>query len=118
MKNSATGLRFIYRPSKREGLISGWHDRKIGSRNRMERCEIDDNLKVRRIILLLVSADFLASDYCYDVELKYAMERHEKGHARVIPVILQPCDWDTSIFAKLQALPKGWKACHQLEQPQ
>jgi len=93
---------------KREGLISGWHDRKIGAGTEWKDA-IDDNLKAASIILLLVSADFLASDYCYDVELKYAMERHEQGNARVIPVILQPCDWQTSPFAKLQALPKDAK---------
>ena len=89
---------------KREGIISGWHDRKIGAGTEWKDA-IDDNLRSANIILLLVSADFLASDYCYDVELKYAMDRHEKGQARVIPVILQPCDWKTTIFAKLQALP-------------
>jgi tetratricopeptide (TPR) repeat protein len=94
---------------KREGLISGWHDRKIGAGTEWKDA-IDDNLKAASIILLLVSADFLASDYCYDVELKYAMDRHQKSQARVIPVILQPCDWNTSIFAKLQALPTNGKA--------
>jgi tetratricopeptide (TPR) repeat protein len=89
---------------KREGLISGWHDRKIGAGTEWKDA-IDDNLKAASIVLLLVSADFLASDYCYDVELKYAMERHQKGQARVIPVILRPCDWKTMSFAKLQALP-------------
>jgi hypothetical protein len=41
------------------------------------------------VILLLISADFLASDYCYDVEMKRAMERHEAGEAIVIPIILR-----------------------------
>ena len=93
---------------KREGLISGWHDRKIGAGTEWKNA-IDDHLKAASIILLLVSADFLASDYCYDVELRYAMERHQKGKARVIPVILQPCDWHTSAFASLQAVPKDGK---------
>ena len=91
-----------------EGLISGWHDRKIGAGTEWKGV-IDDHLKAASIILLLVSADFLASDYCYDIELQYAMERHDKGEARVIPVILRPCDWQTAIFAKLQALPKDAK---------
>jgi tetratricopeptide (TPR) repeat protein len=94
---------------KRDGLISGWHDRKIGAGTEWKGA-IDEHLKAADIILLLVSADFLASDYCYDIELKYAMERHHKGEARVIPVILQPCEWETAPFAKLQALPKGGKA--------
>ena len=51
-------------------------------------------------------SDFLASDYCYDVEVKRAMERHDAGEARVIPVILRPVDWKGAPFGKLQALPR------------
>lgn len=93
----------------REGLISGWHDRMITAGTEWQG-EIDENLQHARIILLLVSASFLDSDYCNDVELRYAMEHHHKGEARVIPVILKPCDWHHTVFAKLQALPKDGKA--------
>jgi len=93
----------------REGLISGWHDRMITAGTEWQG-EIDENLQHARIILLLVSASFLDSDYCNDVELRFAMERHDKGEARVIPVILKPCDWQHTVFAKLQALPKDGKA--------
>jgi tetratricopeptide (TPR) repeat protein len=93
---------------KREHLISAWHDRQITAGTEWKG-EIDDNLKSARIILLLVTANFLSSDYCNDVELRYAMKRHQKGEARVIPVILRPCDWKTAIFAKLQALPTDGK---------
>ena len=93
---------------RRQRLISEWHDRKIDAGTEWKDA-IDDHLKAASIILLLVTADFLASDYCYDVELRYAMERHQKGKARVIPVILQPCDWQTSSLAGLQALPKDGK---------
>ncbi len=71
--------------------------------------EIDQHLNSAQVILLLVSASFLASDYCYDVELKRAMERHEAGEARVIPVILRPVDWHDAPFGKLQALPRNAK---------
>ena len=54
---------------------------------------IDAHLQRAQIILLLVSADFLASDYCYDVEVQTAMARHEAGEARVIPIILRAVDW-------------------------
>jgi hypothetical protein len=54
----------------------------------------------------LVSADFLASDYCYDNEVQQAMARHDAGEARVIPVILRPVDWHSAPFGALQALPK------------
>ena len=66
-------------------------------------------LESAKIILLLVSADFLASDYCYDVELKRAMERHEAKEALVIPIILREVDWKGAPFGKLQALPKKAK---------
>ena len=50
------------------------------------------------------------SDYCYDVEMKRALERHKSGEARVIPIILRPCDWQSSPFARLQSLPRDGKA--------
>lgn len=90
---------------KHEGLIRDWHDRKIGAGKEWQG-QIDQHLNGASIILLLVSADFLASQYCWDVEVKRAVERHEAGDARVIPVILKPCDWHSAPFGKLQALPK------------
>lgn len=90
---------------KRQGLIKGWHDRKITPSSEWAG-EIDDHLNTADIILLLISADFLASDYCYDIEMKRAMQRHEEGTARVVPIILRECDWQDSPFAKLHALPK------------
>ena len=59
--------------------------------------------------MLLVSADFVASDYCYDVEMKRALERHDAGKARVIPIILRAVDWHSVPLGKLQALPKDGK---------
>ena len=62
---------------------------------------------------MLTSSAFLASDYCYDIEVKRAMERHEAGEARVIPVILRACDWHSAPFGKLQAFPKDAKPVKQ-----
>src|SRR5438132_1153332 len=73
---------------KREGLISSWHDRKIIAGTEWSG-EIDAHLNTAQIILLLVSADFIASSYCSDIEVARAMERHNAGEARVIPVILR-----------------------------
>jgi TIR domain len=81
-----------------------WHDRKIGAGTEWKG-QIDAHLESAELILLLVSPDFLASDYCYDVELKRALKRHEAGTARVIPIILRPVDWHSAPFGKLQALP-------------
>lgn len=97
---------------KRQGLITGWHDRKIGA-GKEWKGEIDAHLKTARIILLLISSDFIASDYCYDIEMKRAMERHETGESRVIPVILRSVDWNEAPFDKLQALPKDAKPVTQ-----
>lgn len=91
---------------QRQGVISAWHDRQIIAGTEWG-SEIDENLETAQVILLLVSADFLASDYCYDVELKRAMERHEAKEARVIPIILREVDWHGAPFGKLQALPKN-----------
>jgi hypothetical protein len=93
---------------KRRNVISVWHDRQIGA-GREWKNEIDAHLNTAHIIMLLVSADFLASDYCHDVEMKKAMERHEAGEARVIPVILRDCDLEHSVFSKLNYLPTDGK---------
>ena len=93
---------------KREGLISNWHDRKIGAGEEWVG-QIDRHLNSAHIILLLVSADFIASDYCYDIEMKRALERQEAGEARVIPIILRRVDWKSAPFGKLQALPTDGK---------
>jgi TIR domain len=93
---------------KKEGYIHDWHDRKIGAGQEWKN-SIDENLKAAKIILLLVSSDFIASDYCYGIEMKRALENHKAGEVRVIPVILRHCEWDKAPFANLQALPKDAK---------
>jgi hypothetical protein len=93
---------------RRKGFISNWSDRQISAGTEWKD-QIDRRIELAEIILLLTSGDFLASDYCYDIELTRAMERHEQSEARVIPVILRPCDWSDAPFGKLQALPKDGK---------
>jgi CHASE2 domain-containing sensor protein len=89
---------------ERQGVIKAWHDRKITA-GEERKSAIDSHLESAKIILLLISADFLASDYCYDTELKRALERHDCKEARVIPVILRPVDWHGSDLEKLDTLP-------------
>lgn len=93
---------------KREGFIRPWHDRRIGAGDEFEKV-IDSRLESAHIILLLISSDFLASDYCYDIEMKRALEREAAGDASVVPVILRPCEWKTSPFGRFQALPTDAK---------
>jgi len=93
-------------PLQHQGVITAWHDRKITAGTEWAGA-IDVHLQSAQIILLLVSADFMASAYCYDVEMQRAMARHEAKEARVIPVILRPVVWQGAPFGKLQALPTG-----------
>ena len=90
---------------KRQGLITDWHVGEIGAGKEPKR-EIDTYLNRSRIILLLISPDFMASDECYYVVTR-AMERQESENARVIPVILRPVDWHSAAFGKLLPLPAG-----------
>lgn len=99
----ATGLAGLVR----EGLIrEAWYDRKTTPGEEWANA-IDRNLEESDIILFLVSANFIASDYCMGIEVVRAMARHEKGDARVIPIILEPCDWKVAPFDGLQALRLG-----------
>src|SRR6266571_5310400 len=90
-------------PLKRAGLIDVWHDRDISAGTDWEQ-QIKSHLNEAQIILLLVSPDFMVSDYCYSIEMQRALERHDLGEARVIPIILRRVDWQ-DVLGKLQALP-------------
>jgi hypothetical protein len=94
---------------KNQGLIESWHDRRINVGDEFSG-SISAELNKADVILLLVSPDFLASKYCYDIEMQRAMERHEAHEARVIPVILRHCDWHHAPFGKLVAAPKDGKS--------
>jgi TIR domain len=91
---------------QRLGLISTWHDRKLVPGTDWEQA-IDIHLETASLILLLISADFLASDYCYGKEMRRALERHQANEACVIPILLRPVAWRGAPFERLRALPTG-----------
>ncbi len=93
---------------QRQGLITAWHDRHILPGADWAQA-IDEHLERASVILLLISADFLASDYCYGIEMQRALERHQAKEARVIPILLRPVDWNNAPFAHLQLLPTDAK---------
>jgi TIR domain len=97
---------------KRQGFIETWHDRRIAAGETLDQA-ISANLERADIVLLLVSPDFLNSDYCYDKEMSRALERHAAGACVVIPVILRPCDWHDAPFGTLMAAPKDGKPITQ-----
>ena len=89
-------------PLQRAGLVDVWYDCDISAGTDWEQ-QIKERLNTAHIILLLVSPDFMASDYCYSIEMQRAIERHEQGEAHVIPIILRPVYWQ-DVLGKLQAL--------------
>src|SRR5947209_11952633 len=94
---------------RQQGIIAEWHDRQIVPGTDWAQ-EIDTHLATARVILLLISPDFLASNYCYGVELRKALERDAAGEARVIPILLRPvADWEKAPFARLAVLPTNRK---------
>src|SRR6266566_7498916 len=93
---------------QREGLISTWHKRQIVAGS-VRQVELDRHLNTASLILLLISSDFLASDYCYGTEMRRALQRHENKEAQVIPILVRPCDWQSALFARLPVLPTGSK---------
>jgi hypothetical protein len=98
---------------KRQGYITTWHDRRITGGEAFADA-ISANLEAADIVLLLVSPDFIASDYCFDKEMIRALDRHQEGTCTVIPVILRPCDWQDAPFGSFLAASKDGKARPQL----
>lgn len=101
-------LKTHLRPLQWEGLIDVWYDRDISAGAEWER-EISRHLHLAQIILIVVSPAFMGSDYCYSQEMQRAMERHERGEAKVIPIIFRPVHWQISPLGSLQALPTDGK---------
>jgi len=91
---------------RRQGLIRVWNDRRIAYGDFGS--EINTHLETADLILLLVSADFIASEYCFK-EMEKALQQHEANRAIVIPIILRPCDWKNTQLGNLLALPKDGK---------
>lgn len=89
----------------KEERISIWHSRKIRPGDDWSE-EISDHLATADLILPLISADFLTSGYCHAIEMRRALERHAAGEARIVPVVMRPCDWHGTPLARLQALPR------------
>jgi hypothetical protein len=96
-------------PLRRLGLVSAWHDGEIKPGDEWQKA-IADKLVSSRIVLLLISSDFIYSEYCYEKELGKAMERHHAKKAVVVPVIVRPCLWQELSFGKLNSLPDGGRA--------
>lgn len=93
---------------KRDGLVQTWYDREIVPGANWEE-EISLHLDDADIVLLLISPDFIDSDYCMGIEMKRALQDLEAGRLTVIPILLKPYVWPGAKFKMLQALPKNGK---------
>jgi hypothetical protein len=93
---------------RQQGVLSGWHARAVAPTTEW-RGEVSPHVERADVVVLLVSGDFVASDYCRGPEVRRAVARHEQGEARVIPVLLRPCQWQDTPFAALPASPRGGK---------
>jgi hypothetical protein len=94
---------------RKQGLISDWYDGDIVPGTEW-RPLIMRHVNTDQIILLLISSDFMASDFCYSIEMDRALARHNAGEARVIPIVLRPTDYEGAAFAELLMLPTEGKA--------
>ena len=96
-------------PLREEGLIEDWADDEILAGASFNE-EIHAKLDEADIVLLLVSIDFLNSDYVRKYELPHILERERQGGACVIPLLARPfANWrEHYLFADRQAaLPTG-----------
>jgi len=93
---------------KRNHVIDAWHDRKIIAGHDWSK-EISKHLESSELILFLISPSFLASDYCFQVEMMRAIQMHDEGKAQLIPIIIRPCDWGQCELSRFQAVPKDAK---------
>jgi hypothetical protein len=92
-------------PLKRRQKISEWHDRKIEPGANWH-TEISSQLETANLILFLLSADFMDSEYCFGVEVERAMERAKRAEVKIAPILLRPCLWQESPFSELQIIPR------------
>jgi hypothetical protein len=93
---------------QREGLVKTWYDRQILAGSQFDG-DIGRQLDKSDIFIALVSADYLASRYCYEQEFERALSRSDRGEMQIVPVIAEPCDWLSTPLQKFMALPKDGK---------
>lgn len=96
-------------PLKRNKKIRSWNDRELFAGAMMDE-EIREHLENDDIIILLISADFIDSDYCYSIEMERAIERCKMGQCKIVPVILRPCLWKETPLKKILCVPKDGRA--------
>jgi hypothetical protein len=93
---------------RRQNLLETWTDREIDAGGVLD-TEISAAMESADLFLLLVSSSFISSDYCYEKEFKVALDKHQAGEARIVPIIIRPCDWKIEELRQFKALPEDGK---------
>ena len=101
---------------KREGLIDEWTDKEIHAGSSLDDI-ISVSLESSELFLALLSPDYIASNYCYDKEFEAAQKMQSEGNLIIVPIIVEPCDWQKTPFGQLKALPKDGKAVSEWTNP-
>jgi len=109
-------LKTHLKPLERAGVIAPWFDGYLLPGDDID-ARVRAALEKAELIALLVSPDFLASDYCYEVEMETAVARHGRSEARVIPIIARECQWHGAPFGRLVALPTDGKPIMSMHWP-
>lgn len=103
-----------FAPLRNNGRVETWNDRKLEAGSRLNEI-IQEELNTSDIIIFMLSSDFLDSYYCYDIEMKKAIEREKRGECKIIPVIVRACMWDETPLKNFLAFPKDGKPIEQYE---
>lgn len=93
---------------KRDGLLTLWTDHAIEAGSNLD-AEIKKALNNADLFIALVSPDYINSGYCYEKEFQFAQELNKQGELKIIPVIVEPCDWHSTPFSDIKAIPKDGK---------
>ena len=94
---------------QRKGLVESWDDSSIWPGKEWN-ASIMKALGEADIYILMVTVDFIASDYINQNELPVALKRAEgEENVQIVPVIVRPCNWFTEFYNSYQALPKDGK---------
>ena len=109
-------LKTHLKPLERAGVVAPWFDGYLLPGDDID-VRVRSALEKAELIALLVSPDFLASDYCYEIEMETAVARHERGEARVIPIIARECQWQSAPFGRLVAVPTDGKPIMSTQWP-
>lgn len=86
------------------GVLEVWDDTRLEVGTEWEQT-ILANLNSADIIVLLVSANFFGSEYCWKNEVPVAVRRGKEKSALVVPIIVEQCAWDKSPFKDFMILP-------------